>query len=1083
MTVQRVSDGVQLPEQFGHYRIVKRLGQGGMGTVFLAQDTRLNRRVALKVCHIAANHPQALERFRREAQAAASLRHANLCPVYDCGEQDGVHYFTMAHIEGPSLGEWLARRPPLSQRESALFVRKLALAMQEAHARGVIHRDLKPANIILERGEPVILDFGLAGQAVPQGERLTKLGAVMGTPSYMAPEQVGGDPAKLGPGCDVYALGVILYELLTGRVPFEGPPLSIVAQLLKKAPPPLRELRTDVNPQLEAACLKALAKEPEGRFPSMAEMARVLSDCVRTLPASATPAATKLARPQLPAATKLVPAPPTLAEAPAPVPKRPPIPEKPRQPSTRPWVALLIGGLVGLTLLGTIIGIVWAVKSREPSLEKSESDRQAELNLDKKSPVPNKPDQTKPDPIKPDPIKPDPIKPEPFRPDPIKPEPIRPEPFRPDPIKPELRLNRSQPELFTPVEGRIAIVQGQLWSYMFRVNEKTNKLEIKVKSTDQPGVGNVVPPNDPRRAERQAIAQRFTGVGGARAVQAGRAILGDQNRGDVVERNEAIRTEYVPVDTLADNPKVDQPLRTIRPVRMAVIAASFPLKAQVEEFRKKLRMDSLRAVLEEASAEEIEAEGAERADPQRRQRESFRFINVVVERRQIDRMGKPIFMDSGPYKNGWEPLDVVDAYKPLLVLSNLQTEEEDKTLEPVIMDGLVMPRLYSARADQYPAIERELKTIEQTLADLAKAKTSGALVPTIRNFEPDKFDPFSGNSRNRDPIGTPKALPPGPAIKPRVPVPGPGRGPRGPIGSDPPEDKLTLPEHCLIRVIDVTVKPAESYQYRIRVNMANPNYGRQDVVDPRFAEPKEENKILKLSPGTAKEKMWFEIPGIVTVPSEMYYYAVDQKTLEKDSYRGAFASAKVGRDQIVLQIHKYLENAAPGKGRYIPVGDWSVAERVIVSRYEVIDRLVRVEVPVLVEEEGKWKLASTAGIELGKPREPGIDVPFNSMPLPGWIQRQAIMVDFEGRYQYKRAGADKPVLDLTPQEVLILGPDGKLLAHNAGIDAADRERIERYREWQKRIDEVRRAMQADPMNPRGVPVDQFGRPIRRPFDE
>src|SRR4051794_30138024 len=145
-----------LPEQFGPYRIVRRLGKGGMGTVYLARDTRLDRDVALKVCHV-GDSPQALARFRREAHAAAALRHPNLCPVYECDVLGGITYLTMACIQGPTLGDWLSQRGPVSQRQIAVLVLKMALALAEAHRHGVIHRDLKPANVAIERGEPVIL--------------------------------------------------------------------------------------------------------------------------------------------------------------------------------------------------------------------------------------------------------------------------------------------------------------------------------------------------------------------------------------------------------------------------------------------------------------------------------------------------------------------------------------------------------------------------------------------------------------------------------------------------------------------------------------------------------------------------------------------------------------------------------------------------------------------------------------------------------------------------------------------------------------------------------------------------------------
>jgi serine/threonine protein kinase len=269
-----------LPEQFGPYKIVRPLGKGGMGAVYLARDTRLDRDVALKVCTLADN-PLAMERFRREAKAAANLSHQNLCPVYEFDVRDGIAYLTMAFIEGPTLSAWVATRGGLSQREAARLVAKLALAMQVAHDAGVVHRDLKPSNIIInQKVEPVILDFGLARQLDDARTRLTLEGAVYGTPSYMAPEQAGGDPSAIGPPCDVYSLGVILYELLAGRVPFEGSFTAVMGQLLTTPPKAVRSHNAGVDPALEAICLKALEKKPQDRPRSMKEFARALAKLV-----------------------------------------------------------------------------------------------------------------------------------------------------------------------------------------------------------------------------------------------------------------------------------------------------------------------------------------------------------------------------------------------------------------------------------------------------------------------------------------------------------------------------------------------------------------------------------------------------------------------------------------------------------------------------------------------------------------------------------------------------------------------------------------------------------------------------------
>jgi hypothetical protein len=269
---------VSLPERFGRYRIIRRLGRGGMGSVFLAHDSQLDLQVALKVPHFTAeDSPEVLERFQREARAAAALHHPGLCRIYDVGQIDGLHYLTMAFIEGESMGERLRGGWRLSQQEASDLVRRLALAMAEAHRHGVIHRDLKPSNVMIDRrGEPVITDFGLAARADQDSTRLTQMGELLGTPTHMAPEQVSDSPQPPGPAVDVYGLGVILYELLTGHTPFEGTLFAVLAQLRTESVPPPSRHRPDLDPGLEAVCMKALAREPAGRYATMAELAEAL---------------------------------------------------------------------------------------------------------------------------------------------------------------------------------------------------------------------------------------------------------------------------------------------------------------------------------------------------------------------------------------------------------------------------------------------------------------------------------------------------------------------------------------------------------------------------------------------------------------------------------------------------------------------------------------------------------------------------------------------------------------------------------------------------------------------------------------
>jgi predicted Ser/Thr protein kinase len=267
-----------LPEQFGRYRILKQLGKGGMGAVYLAHDTELDRKVALKVPHFAASDgPHVLERFAREARAAATLTHPNICPVYDVGEWQGTRYVTMAYIEGKPLSDLIRAGKPLPQPSVAALVRKLAQAMHEAHQHGIVHRDLKPSNVMVnKKHEPIIMDFGLA-RRVQEDARLTKSGSILGTPAYMSPEQVAGDVQAIGPACDIYSLGVILYELLTGRLPFQGPVTAVLGQILTQEPPPPRAVRADLDPALEAICLKAMAKKPADRYGSMRELAAALT--------------------------------------------------------------------------------------------------------------------------------------------------------------------------------------------------------------------------------------------------------------------------------------------------------------------------------------------------------------------------------------------------------------------------------------------------------------------------------------------------------------------------------------------------------------------------------------------------------------------------------------------------------------------------------------------------------------------------------------------------------------------------------------------------------------------------------------
>jgi len=259
---------------FGDYEITREIARGGMGVVFRARQVSLNRTVALKMILAGqlANETD-VKRFYTEAEAAANLDHPGIVPIYEVGQHEGQHYFSMGFVEGQSLSQRLAEGP-LPSREAAELIRRVSEAIEYAHQHGVIHRDLKPANILLDaNGNPRITDFGLAKRV--QGDSgLTGSGQIMGTPSYMPPEQAGGRRGDVGPAADVYALGATLYALVTGRPPFQAATaMDTVIQVISDEPVPPRRLNASIPRDLETICLKCLEKESGKRYPSAAALA------------------------------------------------------------------------------------------------------------------------------------------------------------------------------------------------------------------------------------------------------------------------------------------------------------------------------------------------------------------------------------------------------------------------------------------------------------------------------------------------------------------------------------------------------------------------------------------------------------------------------------------------------------------------------------------------------------------------------------------------------------------------------------------------------------------------------------------
>jgi serine/threonine protein kinase/tetratricopeptide (TPR) repeat protein len=278
----------QLAGEFGDYELLEEVGRGGQGVVFRARQKSLNRTVALKVISLGQWASEAhLKRFRREAEAAASLDHPNIVSIYDVGEHDGSCYFSMKFVEGGQLAE-VVRRVPVSIRQAVEMIAKLSRTVHYAHQHGILHRDIKPGNILLDtNGEPHLADFGLA-RLVEAEKTVTWTEEMMGTPSYMAPEQVVGSNAQLTSATDVYGLGAVLYQLLTGHLPFAADtPYETIRLLLETEPREPRLLNPKLDRELSTICLKCLEKDPKRRYPSALALAEDLEHWLKHEPIQA----------------------------------------------------------------------------------------------------------------------------------------------------------------------------------------------------------------------------------------------------------------------------------------------------------------------------------------------------------------------------------------------------------------------------------------------------------------------------------------------------------------------------------------------------------------------------------------------------------------------------------------------------------------------------------------------------------------------------------------------------------------------------------------------------------------------------
>ena len=340
------------------YRIVRRIGSGGMADVYCAEDTHLGRQVALKVLHRRfAQDQEFVERFRREASAAAGLQHPNVVNVFDRGRHDGTYYIAMEHLPGRTLKEIVESEAPLAQERVVDFALQILQAAGFAHRHGVIHRDFKPHNVIVdEQARAKVTDFGIARAGASE---MTETGSIMGTAQYLSPEQAQGHAVTAT--SDLYSIGVMLYEMLAGRLPFEGESaVSIALKHLSEPPTPISQLRPDVHPALESVVMAALAKDPARRWQTAEDFGEALAAAGAQLGAAPPPTDTTVFAP--------VPAPvPAAVDGDAPPPQLAPVTEPERKKKRRwPWVAI---GLLTLALVGFLtylaVSALTAAETRE----------------------------------------------------------------------------------------------------------------------------------------------------------------------------------------------------------------------------------------------------------------------------------------------------------------------------------------------------------------------------------------------------------------------------------------------------------------------------------------------------------------------------------------------------------------------------------------------------------------------------------------------------------------------------------------------------------------------------------------------
>ncbi|MFO0879651.1 MAG: hypothetical protein U0840_20080 [Gemmataceae bacterium] len=690
-------------------------------------------------------------------------------------------------------------------------------------------------------------------------------------------------------------------------------------------------------------------------------------------------------------------------------------------------------------------------------------------------------------------------------------------------------LGRRVPRVFTVDEAVAQFRHMRIQSYIFDDRGRIYALRGEGGASSARGGGAGRPGGGlpgmfgPGGIGAGGIGAMFGGAGGAGGAGGGAGRPGGGGNGTMGIPGMSPRGE----DEKKDRQVVPVPLNElekrsditlaeqVRPLRMVVIAGAFPLKQQVEEFRSKLGLRSNYDVLSEVGA-----------DAAAGQHPAFRFLGVRVQRRELDGDGKPI----GEFKD----LDLNTSYKPYIVLTGRRFEPDEPEMIPVIYPGLVMPRLMQFREenvasaggasggamppggaeagagtpafqpgtgappgrggnagaatakkdaseDLYPKLEKDLEGIRKTLEAIKGKMPNQVAGPPERFRGGEDLDIFSSSSAAATQTGgmaggTATGAPGAAMMTPNKPPAGRGApgAPMGEAGMVPGGGALgqdqEMPEHCLVRLIDVTVQPGKTYEYRLQIRMANPNFGRRDVASPTYAQEKE------------LTSEWSKVPIRAHVDDEMHYYAVDQKEYELDGnprarYTGPYANNILlhGR-QIFLQAHRWIESVTLAGGNPLLFGEWTLAERIPIFRGEYIGRRERVEVPVWRYSREEFTIASDSTTAK---RTPGIGVYFG-YEADERGTREGILVDFSsGKHGHERVVSrnddkveTRKVFDDCGQEVLIFKPDGRLMLLEGARDFDDKERVERFKLVKKRIRDVKDKNK--PAGPGGAGPNPFG---------